>query len=137
MQSGCFAVDHQSVTRVVAALETHHALRQLGQPVDQLAFAFIAPLCANNNHIFSARRKSNHIETFVKLKGEERVALNGAHLPSAVLQLEFAVAIEFLRFVFGAWHGADDRLTRSAQLRDCCLPVGIVLPNRLDGFAQW
>ena len=136
VQSGCFTVDHQSVARVVAALETHHALRQLGQPIDQLAFAFIAPLRANNNHIFSARRKSNHIETFVKLKGEERFALNRVHLPSAVLQLEFAVAIEFLRFVFGARHGADYRLTGSAQLRHCCLPVGIVLPNRLYRFAQ-
>jgi hypothetical protein len=32
------------VAGVVAALETHHALSVIGQPVDDLALAFITPL---------------------------------------------------------------------------------------------
>ena len=52
MQRGLHAVDHQRVAGVVAALEAHHALWHLGQPVDQLALAFVAPLGADHDHIF-------------------------------------------------------------------------------------
>jgi hypothetical protein len=51
VQRGLHAVDHQRVAGVVAALEAHHALRHLGQPVDQLALAFVAPLGADDDHI--------------------------------------------------------------------------------------
>ena len=48
----CFhAVDHERMPRVVAALEAHHALRRLSQPIDQLAFALIAPLRAHDNNV--------------------------------------------------------------------------------------
>jgi hypothetical protein len=36
----------------VTALEAHHALRVIGQPIDDFAFAFIAPLGTNNYYIF-------------------------------------------------------------------------------------
>jgi hypothetical protein len=36
---------------IMAALETNHDVRLLGQPVDDLAFAFVAPLRADNHHV--------------------------------------------------------------------------------------
>jgi hypothetical protein len=48
----CFdPFDHQGVACVVPALEPNHALRRLGQPVHQFAFAFVAPLGSDNHHI--------------------------------------------------------------------------------------
>ena len=45
------AVDDQGMAGVVAALKAHHALRTFGQPVNQLALAFIAPLRADYNNV--------------------------------------------------------------------------------------
>jgi hypothetical protein len=36
---------------VVAALEAHHTLGTFGEPVHQLALAFVAPLRTDDNHI--------------------------------------------------------------------------------------
>jgi len=44
-------VDDQRVTGVVAALEADDALRLLGQPVDDLALAFVAPLGPDHHHV--------------------------------------------------------------------------------------
>jgi hypothetical protein len=55
VQRGFHAVDHQGVAGVVAALKAHHALRLLGEPVHQLAFAFVAPLGAHDHDIASGR----------------------------------------------------------------------------------
>jgi len=38
---------------VVASLKAHYALCLVGEPIDNFAFAFIAPLCAYDNYIFS------------------------------------------------------------------------------------
>ena len=51
LQCRLHALDHQRVPGVVAALEAHHRLSMVGQPVDDLAFAFVAPLGAYNNHV--------------------------------------------------------------------------------------
>ena len=45
------AVDHQRVAGIVAALEAHHDVGPLGQPVDDLALALVAPLRADDHHI--------------------------------------------------------------------------------------
>ena len=50
-QDGFFAVHHQSVPRIVAALKTHHASGLFGQPVHDFAFAFIAPLRADDDYV--------------------------------------------------------------------------------------
>ena len=47
VQHGLFAVDHQRVPGVMSALKPHHALRTIGQPVDDLALAFVTPLGAD------------------------------------------------------------------------------------------
>src|SRR5262249_62076078 len=46
MQHGLLAADHERVPGVVPALEAHHALRMVGEPVDDLALALVAPLGA-------------------------------------------------------------------------------------------
>ena len=46
VHDGFFAADHQGMAGVVAALEPDHGLGRFGQQVDDLAFAFIAPLGA-------------------------------------------------------------------------------------------
>jgi len=50
VQDGLLAVDDQGVAGVVAALETHDGTDFLGEQIDDLALAFIAPLGAENNN---------------------------------------------------------------------------------------
>ena len=51
VQSGFNAVDHQRMAGIVPTLKAHHTLRALGQPVHQLALAFVTPLGAHDDHI--------------------------------------------------------------------------------------
>jgi hypothetical protein len=39
------------VTGIVTALKTDDAASAIGQPIDQLAFAFVAPLGTDDDHI--------------------------------------------------------------------------------------
>ena len=55
LQRGLDALDDQRVARVVAALEADDALRVVGQPVDDLALAFVAPLGADDDDVAAAR----------------------------------------------------------------------------------
>ncbi len=45
------AVDDQRVAGVVPALEAHDDVRPLAQPVDDLALALVAPLCADDHDV--------------------------------------------------------------------------------------
>ena len=45
------AVDHQRVAGIVAALEAHHDIGALRQPIDDLALALVAPLGADDHDI--------------------------------------------------------------------------------------
>ena len=45
------AVDHQRVAGIVAALEAHHDIGALRQPIDDLALAFVTPLGADDHDI--------------------------------------------------------------------------------------
>jgi hypothetical protein len=45
------AVDHQRMAGVVAALEAHHDIGALRQPIDDLALALVAPLGADDHDI--------------------------------------------------------------------------------------
>ena len=49
------AIDHQRMTGVVTALEAYHHVGALRQPVDDLAFSFVAPLRADDHHIGHAK----------------------------------------------------------------------------------
>ena len=52
-QHGLAPADDERVARVVAALEPDDALRVLGQPVDDLALTFIAPLGADDDDVLA------------------------------------------------------------------------------------
>ena len=43
--------DHERMAGIVPALEPHDHVRLFGQPVDDLALAFVAPLGAHDNHV--------------------------------------------------------------------------------------
>jgi hypothetical protein len=43
--------DHDGVAGIVAALEPHHDVGAVGEPVDDLAFAFVAPLSADHGDV--------------------------------------------------------------------------------------
>ena len=50
----CFdTIDDQGVACIVAPLKSDHSLRAFGQPINQFAFALIAPLGADDDHIAS------------------------------------------------------------------------------------
>ncbi len=55
VQHGLLAADDQRVAGVVAALEAHHALRVVGEPVDDLALALVAPLGADDDDVARGR----------------------------------------------------------------------------------
>ena len=59
------AVDDQRMAGVVPALKAHHDVGLLGQPIDDLAFAFVAPLRADDHHI-------RHAKTFPRTGGAPR-----------------------------------------------------------------
>jgi hypothetical protein len=44
-------IDDQRVACVMAALKAHDALRHLGQPVDEFALAFVAPLGPDHHDV--------------------------------------------------------------------------------------
>ena len=50
-QHGLLAVDDERVAGVVTALEAHHRGDALGQQVDDLALAFVAPLGADDDEV--------------------------------------------------------------------------------------
>src|SRR6185369_3731829 len=51
--------DHERMARVVAALEAHHRRRVVGQPVDDLALALVAPLGADDDYV------TRHFPSFI------------------------------------------------------------------------
>jgi len=53
VQDGFFAINHQSMTGIVAALVTHHGGGLFGQQVNDFALAFITPLGAQHDDISS------------------------------------------------------------------------------------
>ena len=57
VQRGFHAIDHQRMTGVVAALKAHHACGGFGQPIDQLAFAFVTPLGTDHDHVAAGNRR--------------------------------------------------------------------------------
>ena len=51
MQHRLLAAYDQRMPGVVAALKAHYSLRMIGQPVDDLAFALVTPLGADNHYV--------------------------------------------------------------------------------------
>ena len=51
MQLVNFAINNKRMARIVPALKARNHIRALGKPVHNLAFALVAPLCADNHYI--------------------------------------------------------------------------------------
>ena len=51
MKDGFFAVHYQSMTGVVATLEADDDVSVLGKKIDDLAFAFVSPLGADDCNV--------------------------------------------------------------------------------------
>ena len=60
-QDCLLAADHQRVAGIVPALEADDAGRALGQPVDDLALAFIAPLGADDDDVLAHVRSCQEL----------------------------------------------------------------------------
>src|SRR5688572_21206859 len=59
MEHGLQPADDERVSRVVATLEAHHALGVVGQPVHDLALAFVTPLRADDDYVFCHKFNSS------------------------------------------------------------------------------
>ena len=64
-QDGFFAADNQRVAGIVPALEADHAAGLLGQPIHNLAFAFVAPLRTDDHYVLC------HINYLVEMFGNK------------------------------------------------------------------
>ena len=53
MQNSFFTIDNQRVASVMTTLITHHSRGLIGQEVNDLTLAFITPLGAQNNYVFT------------------------------------------------------------------------------------
>ncbi len=53
VQDRLFAVDHQCMAGIVATLKAHDSCCTIRQQVHNLSFAFVTPLGADDNYIFS------------------------------------------------------------------------------------
>jgi hypothetical protein len=51
VQHRLLAADDQGMAGIVSALKAHHSLGMVGQPIDDLALAFVAPLGADDHDV--------------------------------------------------------------------------------------
>ena len=61
MKDGLFAVDDQRMAGVITALKADDNVRVVGEEIDDLAFAFVAPLGAddcNVGHVLGIRQQA-------------------------------------------------------------------------------
>lgn len=53
MQNGFLTANYKCVTGIVATLKPYDGRCSLGKQVDELALSFVAPLGADNDHVFA------------------------------------------------------------------------------------
>jgi hypothetical protein len=59
------------MTSIVTALKTDHDIRALGQPVDDLALAFVAPLRSDDDHVSHCPVALKSIESTLPRAGQK------------------------------------------------------------------
>ena len=79
VQNGLAAADHQRVPGVVPALEADHALRMIGEPVDDLALALVAPLRTDDDDV--ARLAAHRALALATRQGAIRAAPASSRKP--------------------------------------------------------
>ena len=93
VQYGFFAVDNQRVARVVAALVTHYSGSMFGQQINDLAFALITPLGAQDYDILTHNTCPHSRKLGAGSRRQENSRSERHDLPRAVLQNQLAVTI--------------------------------------------
>ena len=108
MQYGLDGTDNQGMPGVVSALKAHHATRVLGQPVDDLALAFVTPLGADYHDI------ACH---FFLIRAVITCTLTDARhgRPNAVAHSKFFLATEFFPTGFVPGQVGDHDIATIAQ----------------------
>ena len=92
MQNGFFAGHDQGMSGIMSALETHHALCMIGQPINDFAFTFITPLRADHNYILGHLRYPvpYQIPMRAAKSALENILFN---FPNAILQYQAAITV--------------------------------------------
>ena len=136
LQRRLAALDDQRVAGVVAALEAHHALRVVGQPVDDLALAFVAPLGADDDDVAAGVATCCccmlfDVSSLAVWSTSRRQS--GAQHPAAVDGDQLAVAVELLALVFVARAGCTTTVSpASRRRRTAARSAGVLAPRRAD-----
>lgn len=119
MQNGFFTVDHQRVTGVVATLVAHYGGSMFGQQINDLAFALITPLGAQDYDILTHNTCPHSRKLGAGRSRRENSRSQRQYLPKPVLLNQLPVAV---RFTSGGQRlprqSLDDTLTFTAQLAD-------------------
>ena len=102
MQSCLDAIDHQCVASVVPPLEAHYALSAFRQPIDQLAFAFVAPL--GTDHHYVATFGCFHL----KPNSNDNCS-NSLHDPTASNLNQFTITVELIHLTLMPRQNTHDR----------------------------
>src|SRR3989338_10831130 len=109
MQRRLDAIDDQCVARVVPTLKTDDTLCTFGQPINQLAFAFVTPLGSDHHYVATFgcfHLKPNSIVN----------CLNSLHDPAARNLHQFPITVELVHFALMPRQNTNHRLTRRAEL---------------------
>ena len=129
MQSRLDAIDHQCVASVMPPLEAHYALSTFRQPIDQLTFAFVAPL--GTDHHYVATFGCFHL----KPNSNDNCS-NSLHDPTARNLNQFTIAVEFIHFALVPRQNTHDRFTGSPKLRDRCIHIRSLTPRSTNRGLQ-
>ncbi|MCY1179441.1 hypothetical protein D9M73_198420 [compost metagenome] len=117
MQDGLLTVDHQGVASVVATLVAHYGGSMFGQQINDLAFALITPLGAQDYDILTHNTCPHSRKLGAGGSRQENSRSQWRYLPKPVLLNQLPVAV---RFTGGGQRlsrqGLNDTLTLTAQL---------------------
>ncbi|MNN68621.1 hypothetical protein D3C81_1843470 [compost metagenome] len=117
MQDSFFAIDHQRVASVVATLVAHYGGSMFGQQINDLAFALITPLGAQDYDILTHNTCPHSRKLGAGGSRQENSRSQWRYLPKPVLLNQLPVAV---RFTGGGQRLSrqclNDTLTLTAQL---------------------
>src|SRR3989344_1031369 len=121
VQDSFFTVDHQGVTGVVATLVAHYGGSMFGQQINDLAFALITPLGAQDYDILTHNTCPHSRKLGAGGSRQENSRSQWRYLPKPVLLNQLPVAVRFT--------GGGQRLPR--QCLDNTLTLTAQLANLL------
>ena len=119
VQDGLLTVDHQGVASVVATLVAHYGGGMFGQQINDLAFALITPLGAQDYDILTHNTCPHSRKLGAGSRRQENSRSQRQYLPKPILLNQLPVAV---RFTGGGQRlprqGLNHTLTLTAQAAD-------------------